>query len=257
MKPEDFYIFCDGGLNHREGLGVEPQLVVGDFDSFDRGALGKVDDHLPEGAPGTFNDHLPGGRAATEVDDHLPGARTSTSLNDHFPSRHPEIITLPTEKDDTDTFFAIKEGLKRGFRDFLLVGVIGNRFDHSLCNISALLYLEKHGAHGVIVDDYSEMEIVGGDKTPLGGANTQNDKTPPDRATSTAGVAFIPDTYSYFSLMNVAGAATGITIKNAKYPLENATIEPEYSYGISNEVLPGKVAEVSVKHGGMLLVKVW
>ena len=35
-----------------------------------------------------------------------------------------ETIFLPCEKDDTDTVFAVKEAIKRGYTDFLLIGVI-------------------------------------------------------------------------------------------------------------------------------------
>ena len=41
-----------------------------------------------------------------------------------------ETIVLPCEKDDTDTVFAVKEAIKRGFDDFLLIGVVGARLDH-------------------------------------------------------------------------------------------------------------------------------
>lgn len=33
LAPEDFYIYCDCGLNHREALGYAPDLIIGDFDS--------------------------------------------------------------------------------------------------------------------------------------------------------------------------------------------------------------------------------
>ena len=33
LQSDDFYIFCDGGLTHAEGLGVKPDVIVGDFDS--------------------------------------------------------------------------------------------------------------------------------------------------------------------------------------------------------------------------------
>ena len=144
-----------------------------------------------------------------------------------------ETITLPCEKDDTDTYFAVKEAIKRGFEEFLLIGVVGNRFDHTMGNISILLYLDAQGKKGVIIDDYSVMEIVS------------------DRP------AYIDDSYSYFSLLNISGTAKGIDITGAKYPLENGEITPEYQYGISNEVLPGKTAKVCVKEGRLLLVKVY
>ena len=144
-----------------------------------------------------------------------------------------ETITLPCEKDDTDTFYAVKEAVKRGFEEFLLVGVVGNRFDHTMGNISILLYLDSLGKKGTIIDDYSEMEVV-------------SDKP-----------VYVEDKYSYFSLLNMTGCAKGIKIEGAKYPLEDGEITCDYQYGISNEVLPGGKACVTVEEGRLLLVKVF
>ncbi|MCI8348812.1 MAG: thiamine diphosphokinase [Firmicutes bacterium] len=143
-----------------------------------------------------------------------------------------ETIVLPCEKDDTDTVYAVKEALKRGFDEFLLIGVVGARLDHTLGNVSILLMLDSAGKKAKIVDDYSEMEIV-------------SDKP-----------VFIDDSFLYFSLLNISGLARGIDIENAKYPLKNAEITCEYQYGISNEVVPGKLAKVSLKEGKLLLIKV-
>ena len=35
MTNNDFVIYCDSGLRHRRKLGKEPNLIVGDFDSYD------------------------------------------------------------------------------------------------------------------------------------------------------------------------------------------------------------------------------
>lgn len=144
-----------------------------------------------------------------------------------------ETIVLPCEKDDTDSVFAVKEALRRGFDDFLLVGAAGSRLDHTLANTSLLLYLHSLGKNAVLIDDFSEMEIVSS-KTVL-----------------------VPDTYSFFSLLNISGTAKGITVKNAKYPLENGEISCEYQYGVSNQVLKGKSAEISVSQGRLLLIKIF
>lgn len=184
LREDDFYICCDSGLKHREKLGINPNLIVGDFDSYK-------------------NPHM-------DV----------------------ETIILPCEKDDTDTVFAVKEALSRGFQDFLLVGVIGGRLDHTLGNVSLLLMLDAQGKEAMALDDFSEMQIV-------------SDQP-----------AQIENRYAYFSLLNISGTAQGITIKNAKYPLAGAEISCEYQYGISNEVLPGKYAVVTVKQGRLLLIKV-
>ena len=69
--------------------------------------------------------------------------------------------------------------------------------------------------------------------------------------------AFIDDSYSYFSLLAISKEAKGVTIKNAKYELSDGRISPDYQYGVSNEVTPGKLAEVSVSEGELLLVKVF
>ena len=66
----------------------------------------------------------------------------------------------------------------------------------------------------------------------------------------------ITDDYSFFSLLNITGCAKGITITGAKYPLADAEISCEYQYGVSNEVLPGETATVSVEQGKLLLLKV-
>lgn len=142
-----------------------------------------------------------------------------------------ETIVLPCEKDDTDTVFAVKEAIRRGLTDFLLLGVIGGRLDHTLGNVGILLFLDAQGLHGTILDDYSDMEIVS--REP----------------------ATIDDSYAYFSLLNVSGLARGVTIEHAKYPLTDGEITCEYQYGVSNEVLPGRTARVSVREGRLLLIR--
>ena len=184
LNPDDFNIFCDSGLYHREALGIEPHLIVGDFDSH-------------------------------------PGPRPGT-----------ETIVLSREKDDTDTIFAAKEAVKRGFDDFLLLGAAGGRLDHTLGNVSILLMLHRQGKRALLIDNYSEMEIVSGDP------------------------AFVDDSFLFFSLLNISGTAEGITVEGAKYPLRDAEIQCTYQYGISNEVLPGHQARVSVAKGELLLIRV-
>lgn len=184
LKNDDFNIFCDSGLCHQKQLNIQPNLIVGDFDSHPN------------------------------------------------PNRNVETIVLPCEKDDTDTVFAVKEAIRRGYEDFLLIGVVGARLDHTLGNVAILLMLDSLGRKAKIIDDYSEMEIVS--QKP----------------------AFIDDSFAYFSLLNISGIARGITIENAKYPLEKAEITCDYPYGISNEVLPGKLAKISLEEGRLLLIKV-
>ncbi|MGN0831967.1 MAG: thiamine diphosphokinase [Candidatus Ornithospirochaeta sp.] len=184
LKPEDYYIFCDSGLFHKEGLNVEPDLIIGDFDSHEKVDTGS------------------------------------------------EIITLPEMKDDTDSLSGVKLALKRGFKDFLLLGMTGRRMDHTLCNLYLLSYIKSHHGKALIVDDWSEMEVVEKEEV------------------------FISDTYAYFSLFAWKGKCDGVNIENALYPLSSAVIEPEYQYGISNEPLKGG-SRVWVEKGSLLLIKDW
>lgn len=184
LKPEDYYIFCDSGLFHKEGLNVEPDLIIGDFDSHEKVDTGS------------------------------------------------EIITLPEMKDDTDSLSGVKLALKRGFKDFLLLGMTGRRMDHTLCNLYLLAFIKSHHGKALIVDDWSEMEVVEKEEV------------------------FISDSYAYFSLIAWKGKCEGVNIENALYPLSSAVIEPEYQYGISNEPLKGG-SRVWVEKGSLLLIKDW
>ena len=149
------------------------------------------------------------------------------------PNLDVETIVLPCEKDDTDTVFAVKEAIKRGYADFHLIGVVGARLDHTLGNVYILEYLHEKGLNGIIIDDYSELCMVGSEGK------------------------YINDSFAFFSLINITGRAKGIKIENAKYPLDNGEITPEYQYGVSNEVIKGKTAKVTVSDGKLLLVKVY
>lgn len=203
ISNKDFFIFCDSGLNHIDGLknaGIELKfdsescLIVGDFDSHVR------------------------------------------------PEMDTETIVLPRAKDDTDSVYAIKTAIDRGFDEFILIGAIGNRIDHSLVNIYALLDLYKKGYKAIALDDYSQMEIVGPDSTNyMPGKDIE---------------VYITSEWDYFSLITINGDAKGVTIRNAKFNLDNTDINSTYQFASSNEVAGDAPAEVSVKEGYLLLVKV-
>ena len=71
-----------------------------------------------------------------------------------------EILRLPVKKDDTDTMVCIKEGLARGYGDFLLLGTTGGRPDHTFANYTALLYLAHRGCRAVVKDSRWEVCVV-------------------------------------------------------------------------------------------------
>lgn len=110
----DLVIAVDGGLGYCSVLDLEPDLILGDFDSVsDREA-----------------------QAVAELEQQIPE----------------RVIRLPREKDDTDMLAALREGLSRGYHDFRIYGGTGGRFDHTFANIQCLLYLKKQSAAGYLVD---------------------------------------------------------------------------------------------------------
>lgn len=191
LREDDYLVFCDCGLKHLQrlqeakGSALVPDLIVGDFDSYQNPELDGV-----------------------------------------------ETIVLPVVKDETDTAFAASEGLRRGFKDFLIIGAIGGRMDHSLVNISLLYKLYQAGCQAVLLDDYSEMCIVG--KNPT----------------------HVEDTYPFFSLLNMFGPSRNITITGAKYNVSGAEIKAAEQYATSNEVTPGQTACITVGEGELLLIKI-
>lgn len=192
VDKQDYFIYCDGGLKHYEALGHSPNLIVGDFDSYD-----------PNQLPIDFNGDVA------------------------------ETIILPKKKDDTDTVFAAKEGLKRGYSDFILIGCTGERLDHTVSNLSLLLLLDENLAHGLMVDSFHTVQIVSDHPVK------------------------VPCTFPYFSVFPVGDKAEGITVKNAMFPLENATLTASFPLGISNEPLFGQTAEITVKNGKLILFSVF
>ena len=139
------------------------------------------------------------------------------------------VVVLPTEKDDTDSLAALREGLSRGYRRFLLYGALGGkRFSHSLANLQALSFLHREGAKGEIVDENCR-------------------------------ILYLPEgTYQFdfsggfFSLFAMEGEAR-VSVSGAKYPLSEAVLTPVFPLGVSNEGSP--CTEICVHEGSLFLVR--
>ncbi len=114
VNEDDLVIAVDGGLGYCSVLELEPDLILGDFDSVSEQE----------------------GEAIVQLEAQIPE----------------RIIRLPQEKDDTDTLVAIKIGLENGYDRFLIYGGTGGRLEHTFANIQCLLYLKNHGATGYLMD---------------------------------------------------------------------------------------------------------
>ena len=170
---------------------------------------------------------------------------------------HPNIIHSPAEKDDTDMMLAVKQGLSRGFRRFVVNGGLGGRLDHTLANIQILVYLAKREAQGVMVGrDMCATAISNGTARFLPGASGyisvfsaggEASGAAGGEASGAAG-GEAEDT----ARCEAGGAAVGVTLTGLKYPLENATLTCDYPLGVSNE-FTGAPAEITVRAGTLII----
>ena len=141
-----------------------------------------------------------------------------------------EFIKFDPIKDDTDTLLAIKEGINRGYKDFVLLGGLGGRLDHTFANIQCVKYIKRLGGNCVITDNDSFCTLI------------KNETF----------VAF--PGYKYLSLFCLNNSASGITITGFKYPLTDATISDWFPIGVSNEIVADK-GKITVSDGEIFLIQ--
>lgn len=147
------------------------------------------------------------------------------------PPDHPHLVRHPVEKDDTDAALAVEEGLKRGFRRFVLCGALGGpRLDHTLANLQLLARLSRGGC---------EAFLTGGGTVVF--------------ALTDGRVCFSPACSGVLSVFCHGERAAGVTERNVFYPLENRTLTGDVALGVSNQFV-GAPAEISVRSGTLLLL---
>ena len=114
VGENDICIAVDGGYEYCKLLEIEPDYILGDFDS--------ISEKEAEGV-----------------------AKIAKTQED-------KVIILPVEKDDTDMLAALKLGLSEGYHSFRIYGGMGGRVEHTIANIQCLLYLKEHNAVGYLMD---------------------------------------------------------------------------------------------------------
>lgn len=140
-------------------------------------------------------------------------------------------IIAPREKDETDMQLAIDEGLKRGFREFVILGALGgDRFEHSVANIQLLSYICSVGGKATLIHGGKYFTAFRNSSITL------------------------PDTYKGFiSVFSLRDESKGVTIKNLAYEVEDYTMKSTCPIGISNEFI-GKESTISVADGTLLVI---
>ena len=146
---------------------------------------------------------------------------------------HPNIIQSSVEKDDTDMMLAVKQGLKRGYKTFVINGGLGGRLDQTFANIQILAYIAKHNAGGILLGkDICITALMNGELNFSREAKKG----------------------SILSIFCAGEKAEGVTIKGLKYTLDKATLSSSFPLGVSNE-FKGMPAVISVENG--ILIVMW
>ena len=138
---------------------------------------------------------------------------------------------FPVEKDDTDAMLAVRHGLEKGFREFVIYGGLdGQRLDHTVANYQTLHFLTQNDARGYLVGkDYIVTAI-------------RNDS-----------IRFSETAEGILSLFCLGPAAQGVSIRGLQYPLENGVLTSDFPLGVSNH-FTGKPAEIFVADGSLLIM---
>lgn len=151
------------------------------------------------------------------------------SLKEELP-KNTEVVKLNTHKDDTDTEHCVMECIRRGYKDFLLLGSIGGRTDHTFANIATLAFLSEYNYNGIARNNGEEIRIL------KEGSYEMNNKK---------GLIF--------SVFPYGCESVNVTYKGAEYMLNNKTLTYNVSRGISN-VFVDDEAEITINRGRAILL---
>lgn len=182
LQADDFMIACDSGYAGALRCGWNPQMAVGDFDSY----CGEVSPDVQK-------------------------------------------ISVPPEKDDTDAFLGAKLALERGIRDFLIVGALGGRLDHTIANLQMLSWLKGRGAKAQIYSEKNRVWVL-------------QEET-----------FFLPKMEGWYLSVFAWGGPCQVTLKGVAYPLADYRMVPTFPIGVSNEFIE-ETAQIQVTNGTLLVV---
>lgn len=141
-----------------------------------------------------------------------------------------KVLKYRKEKDETDMFLAYRIGARCDYTDFVILGGTGGRLDHTYANLSILLYAKEHGHNITMIDEKSMIICIKNESVRLSG-----------------------NPGSYLSVFAAGGKAYGVTIKGAKYEVEDVNLSPAFPLGVSNEFADTD-AYISVEDGALLII---
>lgn len=141
-----------------------------------------------------------------------------------------EVVILNPHKDDTDTIHSINIALEKGYREFVIIGALGGRIDHSFANIAALEYIHTKRGKGLLLSEKERVEFLSvGEYTYEG---------------------YIGKTFSVFPF---GCEKVCISEIGAEYPLEKYYIRSSVPLGVSNIFISDR-AEINIYDGNAILI---
>ncbi len=143
-----------------------------------------------------------------------------------------ETVRFPVEKDDTDSMLALREGLRRGCRSFVLLFPLGGRLDHTIANIQTLAFLQEHGADGMLLGPDDTVRLLTGPAS----------LSLPRREGMTLSV------FAY------GCEARGVTLTGMQYPLQDAVVTDSFPIGLGNHILSPE-GGISLREGRLLVIE--
>lgn len=147
------------------------------------------------------------------------------ALPDNIP-----VITVPPEKDDTDTGLCISCAIERGFDDITIYGGLGGRLDHTVANLQLIASAAEKNVSIRLLDETDEVYAV------------------------CCGSIEIPRRENcYISVFSFSDRADGVSEIGVKYCLDNATLTRSFPLGVSNE-FAADTAVISVSKGTLIII---
>ncbi|MBQ3560069.1 MAG: thiamine diphosphokinase [Agathobacter sp.] len=143
-----------------------------------------------------------------------------------------QVMKLNPIKDDTDTEFVIREAIRRGAEEIMVLGATGTRLDHVLANVHLLGIGLEENVSIALVDAHNRIRMIS------------------DRLEIKKDEQF----GSFVSILPVKGDAKGVTLEGMKYSLKDAEVACFSSLGVSNEIVED-VARITVKQGVLLVIE--
>lgn len=138
-----------------------------------------------------------------------------------------ERVTVPSEKDDTDTHLAAQIALERGFTELRIFCALGGRISHSIANIQLLRELKKKHVRAALFGERSTVFLIREESVEL------------------------PKFNGYLSLFALDEAAT-VSESGVKYPLDHHKLTNDFPLGVSNEITEKNAVVTS--HSGLCLI---